>query len=137
MVNQATDMSRAMASAGPTAGATGIASQPREAAAGAPGGDKARHAAEQFEAMFASQILREMRNAIREISPEGSMFRDQIGSGLMDMMDGQIALALASQRAFGIADFILKQIQPETLPGTQPAAGPARDADAARAAPMI
>ncbi|WP_155640071.1 peptidoglycan hydrolase [Burkholderia territorii] len=73
---------------------------------------KAAHAAEQFEALFVSHMLRQMRNSIREISPEGSMFRDQIGSGLMEFMDTAVSQALASQRAFGIADFILRQIAP-------------------------
>ncbi|EDU10466.1 putative mannosyl-glycoprotein endo-beta-N-acetylglucosamidase [Burkholderia pseudomallei 1655] len=93
----------------PAARMPGLAAQP---AANESDERKAAYAAEQFEALFASQLLREMRNAIREISPEGSMFRDAVGSGLMDMMDGAIAQALATQRAFGIADFVLARIMP-------------------------
>ncbi|AIP65723.1 peptidoglycan hydrolase [Burkholderia thailandensis] len=101
------------AAAGQAARMPGIAARP---AADESDERKATYAAEQFEALLASQMLREMRNAIREISPEGSMFRDAIGSGLMDMMDGAIAQALATQRAFGIADFVLAQIAPAGAP---------------------
>ncbi|MCS6515159.1 peptidoglycan hydrolase [Burkholderia thailandensis] len=87
----------------------GIAARPA-----ADGSDerKATYAAEQCEAMLASQMLREMRNAIREISPEGSMVRDAIGSGLMDMMDGAIAQVLATQRAIALAECVLAQHAP-------------------------
>ncbi|RRW88818.1 rod-binding protein [Pandoraea apista] len=85
-------------------------------------GAKAIYAAEQFEALFASQIMREMRNSIREISPEGSPFRSQIGDGMMDLMSNHIAQTFAAQRAFGIADFILRQMPPESaVPGGSPA----------------
>jgi len=84
-------------------------------------GTKAVYAAEQFEALFASQIMREMRNSIREISPEGSLFRSQIGDGMMDLMSNHIAQVFASQRAFGIADFILRQMPTEiAVPGAAP-----------------
>ncbi|WP_155740963.1 peptidoglycan hydrolase [Burkholderia diffusa] len=102
--------------AGPANQARGAS--PLAKAAPADGG-KAAHAAEQFEALFVSHVLRQMRNSIREISPEGSMFRDHIGSGLMELMDTAVSQALASQRAFGIADFILRQIAPEEA-GTHP-----------------
>lgn len=76
-------------------------------------GTKAVYVAEQFEALFASQIMREMRNSIREMSSEGSVFRSQIGDGMMDLMGNHIAQVFASQRAFGIADFILRQMPVE------------------------
>ncbi|WP_257140538.1 rod-binding protein [Burkholderia sp. RF2-non_BP3] len=81
----------------------------------ATGGHDARtlDAAEQFEALFVAQILRAMRNAIREINPAGSIFRDRAGSDMTDLADGQVARLLASRHAFGIADFILRQLPPD------------------------
>jgi Rod binding domain-containing protein len=75
--------------------------------------ERAARAAEQFESMFIMQMVREMRKSVREISPEGSIFRDETTAGMFDYMDMMVADQLASQRAFGIADFILAQIAPE------------------------
>lgn len=93
----------------PSGGPAGTLAMPL---ARAGGGHDARtlDAAEQFEALFVSQILREMRNAIREINPAGSVFRDRADSDMTDLVDGQVARLLASRHAFGIADFILRQL---------------------------
>ncbi|AOJ06008.1 peptidoglycan hydrolase [Burkholderia mayonis] len=77
---------------------------------------KAVGAAEQFEALFIAQLIREMRKSIREISPEGSLLRDPVNGGLTDFVDAAVTQSLASRRAFGIADFILRQIAPDALP---------------------
>ncbi|AJX34752.1 peptidoglycan hydrolase [Burkholderia oklahomensis] len=78
---------------------------------------KAVGAAEQFEALLIAQLIREMRKSIREISPEGSLLRDPVNGSLTDFVDAAVTQSLASRRAFGIADFILRQIAPDALPG--------------------
>ncbi|MBS1190260.1 MAG: hypothetical protein H6R10_2052 [Rhodocyclaceae bacterium] len=86
---------------------------------------KAEAAAEKFEGFFIGEMLRQMRRASREFAGEDSIYKDRAGADMLDMTDTLLADTLAGQRAFGIADLILRQLLP-TL--TAPAADAPADA---------
>ncbi|VVE88269.1 rod-binding protein [Pandoraea bronchicola] len=72
-------------------------------------------AAEQFEAIFVARLLGEMRRATQALRDDGDDAgglgkRDRSTDGLHDWADTQVAQALASRRAFGIADTIIRQM---------------------------
>jgi peptidoglycan hydrolase FlgJ len=70
------------------------------------------HASEQFESMFVKQMLNEMNNATREMSAQDSPLRDSTSNSMLDYANTFVADALASQHAFGISDFIVRQMTP-------------------------
>ena len=74
---------------------------------------KVTKAAEDFESFFISHMLHQMRTTTRELSPEDSVFRDPVNSDMQDMADDMMAGKLAGQRAFGVADAILRQLLPK------------------------
>ncbi|WIT11381.1 rod-binding protein [Paucibacter sediminis] len=76
---------------------------------------KAGQAAEKFEAFFIKQMLSQMRAATRELADEGSVFKNRVNQDMQDLADGLVADSMAQQRAFGIADVILKQLLPADL----------------------
>jgi flagellar protein FlgJ len=90
-----------------------------------PQGDEARlrqratEAAVKFEAFFIKQMIGQMRAATRELADEDSPLKNKVNQDMMDMADGLVADAMAGQRAFGIADMMLKQVLPAV--GLQPA----------------
>lgn len=73
---------------------------------------KATKAAVEFESFFISHMLHQMRSGTRELAPEDSVFRDRVNSDMQDMADDMVAGKMAGQRAFGIADAILRQLLP-------------------------
>lgn len=80
---------------------------------------KVEAAAEKFEGFFISRMLHQMRQATREMADEDSIYNNRINQDMLDMADTRLADSLASQRAFGIADAILRQLLP---PAVAPAA---------------
>lgn len=66
-------------------------------------------AAEQFEAMFLQQILKQMRKA-GDVLSEGSSMRSRQGDTLREMHDEALAQTLATHRQTGIADLLVKQL---------------------------
>jgi flagellar protein FlgJ len=74
---------------------------------------KATKAAVDFESFFIGHMLHQMRSTTRELAPEDSVFRDPVNSDMMDMADDMMAGKMGSQRAFGIADAILRQLLPK------------------------
>jgi Rod binding domain-containing protein len=70
------------------------------------------HASEQFESMFIKQMLNEMNNATREMSAQDSPLRDSTSNSMLDYANTFVADSLASQHAFGISDFIVRQMTP-------------------------
>jgi flagellar protein FlgJ len=74
---------------------------------------KAAKAAEKFEAFFIAQMLRQMRSGTRALADDDSPMKNKINEDMQDFADGQMADSLAGQRAFGIADVILRQLLPE------------------------
>ena len=73
---------------------------------------KVEKAAVQFEGLFIRQMLKEMRRSADEIAGDDAMFKPHSDNGLLDLADTMLADAMAGQRAFGIADTIVRQMLP-------------------------
>ena len=73
---------------------------------------KATKASVEFERFFVSNMLKQMRSSTREMAGEDSVFKDRVNQDMQDMADDLLAGHLAGQRAFGIADAILRQLGP-------------------------
>ena len=78
---------------------------------------RAGKAAEKFEAFFIAQSLKQMRAGTRALAADDSPFKDKVNEDMQDFADERMADALAGQRAFGIADVILKQLLPTSSAG--------------------
>jgi flagellar protein FlgJ len=76
---------------------------------------KATRAAVDFESFFISHMLQQMRSSTREMAGEDSVFNDRVNSDMQDMTDKLLADKMAGQRAFGVADAILRQLLPAPL----------------------
>jgi flagellar protein FlgJ len=75
----------------------------------------ATKAAVEFESFFISQMLKDMRATTREMADEDSVFKDKVNQDMQDMADGILSKQMAGQRAFGVADAILRQLLPAPL----------------------
>lgn len=73
---------------------------------------RAVDAAEKFEAFFIAQNLKAMRRSTQALASEDSPFNNKINQDMLDMADNLVADSMARQRAFGIADVILRQLLP-------------------------
>ena len=85
-------------------------------------------AAEQFEALFLQQLLKQMRKA-GDVLSEGSLTRSRDLDTLRDLHDQALADGLSQQRQGGIAELLVKQLsggadQRVTADGRGPAPGP-------------
>jgi len=78
---------------------------------------KATKAAVEFERFFVSHMLKEMRSSTRAMAAEDSVFNNRVNQDMQDMADDLLAGNMAGQRAFGIADAILRQLVPGAKPG--------------------
>ena len=76
---------------------------------------KATKAAVDFESFFISNMLHQMRETTRAIAPDDSPTKDKVNQDMTDMVDNMLAGNMAQQRAFGVADAILRQILPAPL----------------------
>lgn len=76
---------------------------------------KATKAAVDFESFFISHMLQQMRSSTREMAGEDSVFNDRVNRDMQDMTDKLLADKMAGQRAFGVADAILRQLVPAPL----------------------
>lgn len=76
---------------------------------------KATRAAVEFESFFISHMLHQMRESQRTIAPEDSPTKNRVNQDMTDMVDNMLAGNLANQRAFGVADAILRQLLPQGL----------------------
>ena len=76
---------------------------------------KATKAAIEFESFFISHMLHQMRESTRTIAPEDSPTKNKVNQDMTDMVDNMLAGNMAHQRAFGVADAILRQILPAPL----------------------
>jgi peptidoglycan hydrolase FlgJ len=82
---------------------------------------KAEQAAVKFESFFIGHMLKQMRSSTKELAAEDSIYKDSINSDMLDMADGLVADQLAGQRAFGVADAILRQLMPAPIAPRGPA----------------
>lgn len=73
---------------------------------------RAEAAAEKFEAFFIAEMLKQMRRAGSVLAAEDSVFKNPVNRDMLDLTDTLVADSLAGQRAFGIADVILRQLLP-------------------------
>ena len=80
---------------------------------------KATKAAVEFESFFISHMLHQMRESTRTIAPDDSPTKDKVNQDMTDMVDDMLARNMAHQRAFGVADAILRQILPAPLHKTR------------------
>jgi peptidoglycan hydrolase FlgJ len=76
---------------------------------------QATEAAEKFESFFIAETLRQMRRSTREMASEDSVFNNRVNEDMLDLADTLVADTMASQRAFGIADVLLRQLVPESV----------------------
>ena len=77
---------------------------------------KATKAAVEFERFFISHMLKEMRSSTRAMATEDSVFNNKVNQDMQDMADDLLAGNMANNRAFGIADAILRQLVPQSKP---------------------
>ncbi len=82
---------------------------------------RAQRAAEQFESYFIAQMMKEMRRSTRELAGDDAVFKDRVNDDMLALADGLVADALSGQRAFGVADAILRQLLPPAGPPATPA----------------
>ena len=74
-------------------------------------------AAVKFEAFFVAQMLKQMRQTTAALADEDSPLRDEVNQAPLAMADNAVADDLAAQRAFGIADVLVRQMS-GALPST-------------------
>ena len=74
-----------------------------------------REAAEQFEAIFVSMLLKSMRKAQEALADKDSPFNSQQVKFYRDMHDQQLSVDLASGGTLGLADIIVRQLGNESL----------------------
>jgi peptidoglycan hydrolase FlgJ len=73
---------------------------------------KAQEAAEKFEAHFVAQVFKQMRRTTREMSDDDGAFATRANDDMLEVADTLVADSIAHQRAFGIADILLRQLLP-------------------------
>jgi len=76
---------------------------------------KAKDAAEKFEAYFIAHMLHQARRSAREFAGDTAQSKNG-GEEMLDWGDQFLADVLAGQRAFGIADVMLRQLLPADGP---------------------
>jgi flagellar protein FlgJ len=76
---------------------------------------QATKAAVEFESFFIQNMLHQMRESAKTLAPEDSPMKDPVNSDMLDMADKLLSGHMAGQRAFGVADAILKQLLPQGL----------------------
>jgi flagellar protein FlgJ len=81
---------------------------------------KVTKAAIDFESFFISNMLHQMRETTRTIAPDDSPYKDKVNQDMQDMADNILSGSIANQRAFGIADSILRQMLPAPTPTPTP-----------------
>lgn len=80
---------------------------------------RAVEAAEKFESFFIAHNLKAMRRSTQALASEDSPFNNKINQDMLDLADNVVADTMARQRAFGIADVILRQLLPAHSPVLQ------------------
>jgi soluble lytic murein transglycosylase len=95
----------------------------------APREQRLQHAAEEFEALFLQQILKQMRKA-GDVLAQGNPMRSRELDTMRDFYDEALAETLAQRKQTGIADLLVKQLGRDggALPDLHSAALAAREA---------
>lgn len=79
-------------------------------------------AAVKFEAFFVAQMMKQMRQATAALADKDSALNSEVNQAPLAMADMAVADALAGQRAFGIADVLVRQMSGALL-AQDPSAG--------------
>lgn len=69
-------------------------------------------AAVKFESYFVAQMMKQMRQATAALADPGSAINDRVNDSTLSLAEQSVADGLASQRAFGIADVLVRQMLP-------------------------
>ena len=78
-------------------------------------------AAQRFEGHFIGEMLKQMRRSTALLADADSALNDRTNADMLDLADQTLADTLAHQRAFGIADALLRQVLPApATPLTKP-----------------
>lgn len=77
---------------------------------------RATDAAVKFEAYFIKQMMKQMRASTAALAAEDSPLKKRVNEDMLELADGLVADAMAGQRAFGIADLMLRQVLPTLSP---------------------
>ncbi len=101
----------------------GLAALRNQAASQSPEALKA--VAQQFEALFMDMMLKSMRDA----NLGEGLFDSEDSKFYQEMWDKQIAMQLAKNKGFGIADLMMRQLQPAAPAQAAGGAGPQAAAD--------
>ena len=102
--------------------------QAREAiapAATAPDADTVQRltaAAVKFESFFVAQMMKQMRQATAALADPGSAINQRVNDSTLALAEQAVADGLAGQRAFGIADVLVRQMLPAAPASTSSAA---------------
>lgn len=67
-----------------------------------------------FEGFFVTELLKQMRRSTAVLADQDSALNDRVNADMLDFADQAFGDTLAAQRAFGIADALLRQLQPAT-----------------------
>jgi flagellar protein FlgJ len=97
----------------------GLACLRSQATADAPAAIK--EAGKQFEALFIQMMLKSMREA----TPDDPLFGSQEGNTYRDLFDKQIAETLSQRGGLGLAEIVVRQLQPHTGAAESSAGAPA------------
>lgn len=92
-----------------------------------------REAAQQFESLFTSMMLKSMRQA----SFSDPLFGSDQADMYQDMYDDQIAAEISKGRGLGLADMLVQQLRRSGLPGTQETSAAAGTSSSAAAASAV
>mgnify|MGYP001612942229 CR=1 FL=1 len=71
-------------------------------------------AAVKFESFFVAQMLKQMREATAAMADPGSAINDRVNDSTLSLAEQAVADGLAGQRAFGIADVLVRQMLPSS-----------------------
>lgn len=71
-------------------------------------------AAVKFEGFFVAQMLKQMRQATAAMADSGSAINDRVNDSTLALAEQTVADGLAGQRAFGIADVLVRQMLPQS-----------------------
>ncbi len=80
-----------------------------------------RQAAQEFESLFVSYLLKVMRETIEQTGEEGSGFGREIYT---EMFDQEVARGMAQKSVLGIADMVVRRLTPEKSSGADKPAVP-------------
>lgn len=92
-------------------------------AAAAPAQDEQRRlhaAAVKFEAFFVAQMLQQMRQATSALADADSALKKEPNQMPLALADQAVADAMASTRAFGIADMLVRQMSAPGMSASAP-----------------